>query len=157
MSAPALPVFDAPVADKAETEIGTVFRPRFDENGLITAVATDAETGTVVMLAYMNEEALARTIATGIAHYWSRSRGQLWRKGESSGHEQSVVELRVDCDQDAILLAVKTAGTGANCHTGRKSCFFRRIVCDDGRSVRLALDEADTPRFDHDTVYRDQS
>jgi phosphoribosyl-AMP cyclohydrolase len=98
-------------------------RPHFDANGLIAAIAQDADTGEVLMLAWMNAEALEQTLATGRAVYWSRSRNQLWRKGDTSGHEQHVVEVRVDCDQDAVLLKVKQ--TGAACHTGRSSCFYR--------------------------------
>jgi phosphoribosyl-AMP cyclohydrolase len=119
-------VFPAPQS-KTDSEEGTLFAPRFDADGLVPVVATAADTGEVLMLAYMNEEALARTIATGEAHYWSRSRGRLWRKGEESGNTQRVVELRTDCDQDALWLKVETGGAGANCHTGRKSCFYRAV------------------------------
>jgi len=108
-------------------EEGNLLTPRFDAAGLISCVVTDADSGDVVMLAHMNAEALALTIEHGVAHYWSRSRSRLWRKGESSGHEQSVVEMRIDCDQDAIWIRVRTAGSGANCHTGRKSCFYRAV------------------------------
>ena len=106
-------VFPAPQS-KTDSEEGTLFAPRFDADGLVPVVATAADTGEVLMLAYMNEEALARTIATGEAHYWSRSRGRLWRKGEESGNTQRVVELRTDCDQDALWLKVETGGTGAS-------------------------------------------
>ncbi len=99
--------------------------PRFDANGLIAAIAQDHATGAVLMLAWMNEEALAATLATGQATYWSRSRARLWRKGEESGHVQRVIEARIDCDQDAILLRVEQ--TGPACHTGAPSCFYRRI------------------------------
>jgi phosphoribosyl-AMP cyclohydrolase len=98
-------------------------RPRFDGDGLIVAVAQDADNGDVLMLAWMNAEALRQTIDTGRAVYWSRSRSELWRKGDTSGHEQHVVEIRIDCDQDAVLLKVRQ--TGAACHTGRRSCFYR--------------------------------
>lgn len=98
-------------------------RPKFDASGLVAAVAQDAETGEVLMLAWMNAEALARTLETGRATYWSRSRGEIWVKGETSGHIQEVVEFRVDCDQDAVLLKVRQ--TGGACHTGRESCFYR--------------------------------
>ena len=145
--------FALPSDSAAENEAGTVLRPRFSADGLIPAVVTDAETGVVVMFAHMNAEALALTIDTGVAHYWSRSRSQLWRKGESSGHEQAVAELRVDCDQDVVLLAVNTAGTGANCHTGRKSCFYRRVERGEDGTVRLRFDEGDTPRFDPAKIY----
>ena len=95
--------------------------------GLVAAIAQDAATGKVLMLAWMNREALARTVETGEAHYWSRSRGRLWRKGETSGHVQSVREVRLDCDGDAILLQVEQVG-GIACHTGRARCFFLRLV-----------------------------
>lgn len=98
-------------------------RPKFDASGLVAAIAQDAETGEVLMLAWMNAEALRRTLETGRATYWSRSRGEIWVKGETSGHIQEVVEVRVDCDQDAVLLKVRQ--TGGACHTGRESCFYR--------------------------------
>lgn len=98
-------------------------RPKFDADGLIAAIAQDADTGDVLMLAWMNADALRETIDTGRAVYWSRSRQALWRKGDTSGHEQHIVEIRVDCDQDAVLLKVRQ--TGAACHTGRRSCFYR--------------------------------
>jgi phosphoribosyl-AMP cyclohydrolase len=115
---------------KADRENGTVFAPRFDENGLMGAIVADAASGEVLMFAFMNEEALARTIATGEAHFWSRSRQALWRKGETSGNVLRVVEMRTDCDQDCVLLRVEIAGDGAACHTGRTSCFYRRIETD---------------------------
>jgi phosphoribosyl-AMP cyclohydrolase len=114
-------------ASKAELEDGTIFTPHFDRDGLIVCVTTDAHTGAVLMVAYMNEEALRLTIETGIAHYWSRSRKSLWRKGDTSGQVQTVTEMRPDCDQDAILLKVRVGGDGNSCHTGRKSCFYRRV------------------------------
>ena len=98
----------------------------WDERGLVPAIAQDAEGGRVLTLAWMNREALAATAESGYATYWSRSRGKLWRKGESSGHRQRVVEMRLDCDSDAVLLRVEQAG-GIACHTGRESCFFRRL------------------------------
>lgn len=140
---------------KAELEEGLGFAPRFDAEGLVPVVATSAETGEVLMLAYMNEEALARTIETGEAYYWSRSRGRLWRKGEESGNSQRVVEMRVDCDQDAIWLKVEMAGAGVCCHTGRRSCFYRAVPVgappSGGVSLRLVDDER---QFDPGTVYR---
>jgi len=147
-------VFPAPQS-KAESEEGTVFAPRFDAEGVLPVVVTAAGTGEVLMLAYMNEEALARTIATGEAHYWSRSRGGLWRKGEESGNTQRVVELRTDCDQDALWMKVETAGTGANCHTGRKSCFYRAVPLGSppGGGVALRFVEAER-QFDPEAVYR---
>jgi phosphoribosyl-AMP cyclohydrolase len=120
-------------ATKPELEEGGVLTPRFDADGLIAAIATDAETGEVLMLAWMNGEALQRTIDTGEAHYWSRSRGELWRKGATSGQVQKVREIRVDCDQDAVLLKVAPQGDGGACHTGRRSCFYR--VVEGGRLV----------------------
>lgn len=106
-------------------ETGLELDPRYDASGLITAVATDAATGEVLMIAHMNAEALERTLTTGEAHFWSRSRTRLWKKGETSGHVLHVVEARVDCDQDAIWLRVNPAGPA--CHTGAGSCFYRRI------------------------------
>jgi phosphoribosyl-AMP cyclohydrolase len=106
------------------------FAPKFGPDGLIPAVATDAGDGRLLMLAWMNEEALASTIKTGEAHYWSRSRQELWRKGATSGHVQHIVEIRIDCDQDAIELVVEQ--TGAACHTHRRSCFYRVIETEDG-------------------------
>ncbi|EJF90749.1 phosphoribosyl-AMP cyclohydrolase [Bartonella tamiae] len=108
-------------------EEGAVFSPRFDANGLIVAVVSDADTLEVLMVAYMNEQALNQTLKTGIAHYWSRSRNTLWKKGETSGNFQDIEEIRVDCDQDALWLKVKVRGSGPTCHTGRKSCFYRRM------------------------------
>ena len=120
------PAFPLP-GDIAGLEDGTIFTPNFDAHGLLPVVATSAATGEVLMLAYMNAEALARTIETGEAHYWSRSRGELWRKGETSGNTQRVVELRTDCDQDAIWMKVEMAGDGPACHTGHRSCFYRAV------------------------------
>ncbi len=136
-------------------ESGTIFAPRFDADGLIAAIATDADTGEVVMFAYMNEASLAATLETGIAHYWSRSRGALWRKGETSGNEQTVVELRTDCDQDVVWLRVRTGGHGANCHTGRHSCFYRRVALGPDLAWPPRLDfTGDEPVFDPEAVYR---
>lgn len=104
-----------------------MFTPRFDANGLVTAITTDAKTGAVLMLAHMNAEALRLTLDTGIAHYWSRSRREIWKKGETSGNTQRVVAMLTDCDQDAVLLRVEVAGHGPSCHTGRNSCFYRAI------------------------------
>ncbi|MGD9809731.1 MAG: phosphoribosyl-AMP cyclohydrolase [Sphingobium sp.] len=108
-----------------ERETGLRLDPKYDANGLITAVVTDVGTGAVLMLAHMNAEALAMTRETGEAHFWSRSRGRLWKKGETSGHVLSVVEMRIDCDQDAVWLVARPAGPA--CHTGETSCFYRRI------------------------------
>jgi phosphoribosyl-AMP cyclohydrolase len=111
----------------AELENGLGFTPRFDANGLMAAIVTNAASGEVLMLAFMNEEALARTLETGEAHFWSRSRRALWRKGETSGNVLRVLEMRTDCDQDCVLLRVEIGGDRAACHTGRRSCFYRRI------------------------------
>jgi phosphoribosyl-AMP cyclohydrolase len=119
--------------DKTSLERGATLAPRFDEHGLIAAIATHAETGEVLMLAWMNAEALERTLATGEAHYFSRSRGELWRKGETSGQVQAVKEIRVDCDQDAVWLKVIPGGDGGACHVGFRSCFYRLV--EDGALV----------------------
>lgn len=111
----------------AEIEAGLTFMPKFDAAGLIPAVATDADTGEVLMLAWMNADALQRTIDTAEAHFFSRSRGRLWRKGEESGNTMSVIEMRTDCDQDTIWMCVRLGGKGAACHTGEYSCFYRRV------------------------------
>lgn len=121
--------------DTASLERGTVLAPRFDEHGLIAAIATHAQTGEVLMLAWMNAQALERTLATGEAHYFSRSRGELWRKGETSGQVQAVKEIRVDCDQDAVWLKVIPGGDGGACHVGFRSCFYR--VVEDGALVEM--------------------
>ena len=113
------------MADSQEESL--ILSPRFDERGLITAIAQDAASGEILMLAHMNQEALDLSIATGIAHYWSRSRDKLWKKGESSGEIQHISEILIDCDQDAVLLKVTVAAHGSACHTGRKSCFYRQI------------------------------
>jgi phosphoribosyl-AMP cyclohydrolase len=113
--------------DATAQETGLTLAPRFDADGLVAAVATDAETGEVLMLAWMNAEALQRTITTGQAHFFSRSRRKLWKKGEDSGNVLAVAEMRVDCDQDAIWLKVRVQGAGVACHTGARSCFYRRI------------------------------
>ncbi len=143
--------FAPPPADKAELEAGSAFTPRFDSNGLITAVVTDAKDGVLLMVAHMNAEALALTIETGIAHYFSRSRKSLWKKGETSGNLQNVVELRTDCDQDALWLKVLVSGHDATCHTGRRSCFYRIVDAKDGVTT---LNIVDTEiHFHPDSVY----
>lgn len=133
-----------------DIEEGLAFQPKFDAAGLVTCVATDATTSEVLMVAHMNEEALRKTIASGEAWYYSRSRKSLWRKGETSGHVQRVVEMRMDCDQDAIWIRVEQSG--AACHTGRRSCFYRRIDSGEGRT-RLSFVDADKV-FDPKAVYR---
>lgn len=143
--------FDAPSSNKAELETGPAFTPRFDEKGLITAVVTDARDGELLMVAHMNAEALALTIETGVAHYYSRSRKSLWKKGESSGNLQTVREIRTDCDQDAIWLKVSVAGHDATCHTGRRSCFYRTIGIEDGKAAVKITD--DHRHFDPAEIY----
>jgi phosphoribosyl-AMP cyclohydrolase len=133
-----------------EHEEGLSFSPRFDASGLVTCVATDAASGDVLMVAHMNDEALRKTIATGEAWYYSRSRKALWRKGETSGQTQRVVEMRTDCDQDAVWIRVEQVG--AACHTGRKSCFYRRIERGE-RGGCLSLVDAER-LFDPGAVYR---
>ena len=148
-------VFPAPLS-KTESEEGAVFAPRFDADGLLPVVATSAATGEVLMFAYMNAEALARTIETSEAHYWSRSRGRLWRKGEESGNTQRVVEMRIDCDQDALWLKVEQQGKDAACHTGRKGCFYRAVPlggAPGGDGVSLRFVDAER-QFDPQDVYR---
>lgn len=124
--------FAEPPRDKAALEEGVAFSPRFDANGLVTAVVTDADDGTLLMVAHLNAEALALTLDTGIAHYWSRSRGELWKKGETSGNVQHVAEIRTDCDQDALWFKVRVAGDHVSCHTGRRSCFYRVVTPENG-------------------------
>jgi phosphoribosyl-AMP cyclohydrolase len=140
------------MAASSEIEEGTRLLPKFDADGLLTAVATDAATGELLMVAHMNGEALAKTIASGDAHYFSRSRKKLWRKGEESGHTQRVVEMRVDCDQDAVWLRVEQKGPGA-CHTGRRSCFYRAVPLGQPGEVTLAFREADKA-FDPAEAYK---
>jgi phosphoribosyl-AMP cyclohydrolase len=125
----------APPGDKAALEGGDRLTPRFGADGLVTAVVTDATSGDVLMVAHMNAEALARTLESGDAWYYSRSRQALWRKGETSGNTQKVVEIRVDCDQDALWLKVRQEGPA--CHTGARSCFYR-TVSGDGKLARDA-------------------
>ncbi len=122
------------ITTEAALELGSVLAPRYDTNGLIVAVATHADSGDVLMVAWMNEEALKLTLSTGEAHYFSRSRSRLWRKGESSGQLQAVVEARIDCDQDSVWLKVRPQGDGCACHTGSRSCFYRLI--EGGKLVR---------------------
>ena len=126
--------------DRAEPEEGSAFQPKFGPDGLATCVAVDAARGDVLMVAHMNEAALKATLKTGVVHYWSRSRGALWRKGDTSGQTQRLVEMRVDCDQDAFLAFVEVGGDGGACHTGRRSCFYRRVESD-GDRARLAFVE----------------
>jgi phosphoribosyl-AMP cyclohydrolase len=136
-------------ADQNEREEGLKFQPKFDAAGLVTCVATDAATGDVLMVAHMNDEALRKTIASGEAWYFSRARNALWRKGETSGHTQRVVEMRMDCDQDAVWIRVEPSG--AACHTGRRSCFYRAVT-GDGGGPRLSFVDADR-LFDPAKIY----
>jgi phosphoribosyl-AMP cyclohydrolase len=139
--------------DHEALEIGTALTPRFDANGLITAVVTDAKNGDVLMLAHMNADALAQTISTGIATYWSRSRAEIWIKGATSGNAQRVEEMRIDCDQDAVLLKVTVDGHGASCHRGYRSCFYRTIpIGGDPAEATLTNSEAATI-FNPEVVY----
>jgi phosphoribosyl-AMP cyclohydrolase len=137
-------------AHSHDIEEGLSFQPKFDSAGLVTCVATDAATGELLMVAHMNDEALRKTIATGEAWYFSRSRKALWRKGETSGQTQRVVEMRTDCDQDAVWIRVEQVG--AACHTGRRSCFYRKVEAD-GAGARLAFVDAGR-LFDPDAVYK---
>ena len=140
------------MADKSDIEEGLAFLPKFDADGLITAVATDYKSGDVLMVAHMNAQAVAKTIESGDAWYYSRSRKRLWKKGETSGHVQRVVELRVDCDQDALWLKVEQAGEGA-CHTGRRSCFYRAVPVGQTGAVTLEFRDGDKT-FDPGKVYK---
>jgi phosphoribosyl-AMP cyclohydrolase len=134
----------------AQLEEGKTLSPQFDADGLITAVATDAKSGEMLMVAHMNAEALRKTIDSGDAWYFSRSRRALWRKGEQSGHVQRVIELRVDCDQNAVWLKVEQQGPGA-CHTGRRSCFYRAVPV--GKKGAVTLEFRDEKTFDPAAVY----
>ncbi len=133
--APLAPFPDAPSTH--ELERGLTLTPRFDQDGLIPAIAQDSQSGEVLMLAWMNTEALSLTLETGIAHYWSRSRQSLWKKGETSGQFQHVQELRIDCDQDAVLLKVRVEGDGGCCHVGFRSCFYRAALGADGGLTQI--------------------
>ncbi|MEO1200633.1 MAG: phosphoribosyl-AMP cyclohydrolase [Pseudomonadota bacterium] len=139
-----------------QVEEGLELAPKFDSDGLIPCITTDADAGDVLMLGYMNGEALQLTIATGEAHYWSRSRQCLWRKGANSGLVQKVVELRIDDDQDAVWLRVQVAGSGASCHVGYRSCFYRSVELGgpSGEPARLVFTESGKS-FDPEAVYGD--
>jgi phosphoribosyl-AMP cyclohydrolase len=129
-------------SDIDDREEGLKFQPKFDASGLVTCVATDAATGEVLMVAHMNAESLRKTIESGDAWYFSRSRNALWRKGETSGHTQRVIEMRMDCDQDAVWIKVEQVG--AACHTGRRSCFYRAIGNGEGGAALSFVDQAQT-------------
>lgn len=141
----------APRTSIAEVEEGDSFAPKFGPDGLIPCVVSDAGNDDVLMVGYMNREALARTIETGIAHYWSRSRALLWRKGATSGLTQRVVEMRIDDDQDALWIRVEVAGSGASCHVGYRSCFYRAVDLPD---ATLRFTES-AKTFDPIAVYGD--
>lgn len=132
---------EPPSADRASVEETTRFRPRFDTAGLIACVTTDRH-GRVLMVAHMSAEALRLTLETRVMHYWSRSRRSLWRKGDTSGQIQNLIDLRVDCDQDTLLAIVDVAGDGGACHTGRRSCFYRRVVSDGGAEALAEIGDA---------------
>lgn len=157
MTTTASGVASAPFAARgspSDIEEGLAFAPKLDDGGVVAAVATDADTGEVLMLAWMDATALALTIETGEAHFYSRSRGRLWKKGEESGNILEVVEMRTDCDQDAVWLRVRVAGAGAACHTGRKSCFYRRVPVRQGDIANLQMSPAGgAPVFDPSLVY----
>lgn len=139
-----------------QVEEGKELAPKFDAEGLLPCVTTQADTGEVLMLGYMNDEALKLTIATGEAHYWSRSRKVLWRKGATSGLVQRVVELRIDDDQDAVWLRVRVEGD-ASCHVGYRSCFYRSVPTgqtDSSKPVELKFEE-DEKTFDPKAIYGD--
>ena len=138
--------------EASEREEGLSLLPRYDANGLVTAMIVDADNNAPLMLAHMNEEALSKTLETGIAHFYSRSRKAIWLKGETSGNTLKVQEIRIDCDQDALWIGVTISGHGAACHTGRPTCFYRRVVSEDGRpSLEMT---GDKPLFDPESVYR---
>jgi phosphoribosyl-AMP cyclohydrolase len=151
VTAPAAPLL-SPRGSAQEIEEGEAFAPKFDAGGLIACVVTDIQTGALLMVAHMNAQALERTVATGEAWFYSRSREKLWKKGETSGHVMHVAEIRVDCDQDVLWLKVDEAGPGA-CHTGRRSCFYRAVVRS-GPDEPLTLAFRDDERvFDPAKVY----
>lgn len=126
----------------AEIETGLAFQPKFDVDGLIPAIVTDAATGEVLMLAWMNAQALSSTLATRTAHFWSRSRERLWKKGEESGNVLHVEDLRTDCDQDTVWLRVTVAGDGVACHTGARSCFYRSLPLGSAPTPALRMKQA---------------
>ncbi|ANI15715.1 phosphoribosyl-AMP cyclohydrolase [Pseudomonas citronellolis] len=139
-----------------QVEEGTQLAPKFDEHALIACITTDASSGEVLMLGYMNEDALERTIRTGEAHYWSRSRQCLWHKGATSGLVQNVVEMRIDDDQDTIWLSVQVAGSGASCHVGYRSCFYRRVPVGAERASTQELLFTETEKtFRPEAIYGD--
>ncbi|TDK38641.1 phosphoribosyl-AMP cyclohydrolase [Rhizobium deserti] len=148
-------LFPPPPVDKAALEGAGAFTPRFDGAGLVTAVVTDIRDGELLMVAHMNAEALRLTLETGIAHYYSRSRAKLWKKGETSGNLQTVHEIRTDCDQDTVWLKVSVSGHDAACHTGRRSCFYRKVKVTEGQPLLEIGD--DQRHFDPTMVYSSKS
>ncbi len=139
----------------ADIEEGNLFSPKFDQNGLITVIATDYKTGEVLMQGFMNDESLKKTIETKEAHYWSRSRKEIWHKGETSGFVQKVVELRIDDDQDSIWMSVNI-GKGSSCHVGYKSCFYRSVPLGDiknSEKIKMEFKEK-KKKFDPEVVYK---
>ena len=130
---------------RTEIEEGLLLAPRFGPDGLVTCVATEARSGEVLMVAHMNREALARSIETGEAWYWSRSRNELWHKGATSGQVQTIEEMRVDCDQDAVWIKVRVGGDGGCCHTGRHSCFYRKVPLGPANIRTPVLEPVDQP------------
>lgn len=140
--------------DKARLEEGTAFSPKFDENGLIACVTTHVETGELLMVGYMNAQSLALSIESGEAVYWSRSRQELWKKGETSGQIQKIVEMRTDCDQDAVWIKVLVEGNGATCHVGYHSCFYRSVNLGPSSDQTMALTFKETDKvYDPAKVY----
>jgi len=133
----------APRGSKEAVETGTAFQPKFDADGLMPAIVTDASSHEVLMLAWMNEDALARTIETRTAYFWSRSRSALWKKGEESGNVLNVIEMLIDCDQDVVLLLVDVEGEGLACHTGQRSCFYRCVPLGAAPTPALRLTPVD--------------
>lgn len=136
----------APRGTPQSIETGDMFQPKFDGDGLIPAIVTDAGTGAVLMFAFMDATALSRTLETGSAHFWSRSRKKLWRKGEDSGNTLKVTEIRTDCDQDVLWLTATVAGDGVACHTGAASCFYRTLTGTPGSAGGVRLVNADLPQ-----------
>ncbi|NJK92642.1 MAG: phosphoribosyl-AMP cyclohydrolase [Blastochloris sp.] len=148
----------APRGDKQQLEAGSALAPKFDRDGLIPVVTTDYQSGEVLMMAYMNEEALRQTIELGEGVYWSRSRQEIWHKGKTSGNVQIVRELRIDCDQDALWMRVSVIGDGATCHTGFRSCFYRAIPTGAAAKSGVALEFKEKEKlFDPEQVYRKKS
>ena len=138
MAEPTAPLYTKRTSS-AEIEGGLSFAPKFDADGLIPAIVTDVASGAVLMFAWMNADALSLTISTKEAHFWTRSRKRIWKKGEESGNVLKVVEMRTDCDQDALWLSVEVAGNGVACHTGERSCFYRVIPLGDRPNPALLL------------------